>query len=104
MMHRRQRLAVAIALGLGGFAAACTAAPEYRWMKAGVDGKTYEKDRVTCLQTVDREFNPYYDFGPPGAAPTTQALFRDREAEDMFRNCMRQRGYRLVTIDPPQQR
>jgi hypothetical protein len=31
-------------------------------------------------------------------------LFRDREAEDMFRNCMRQRGYRLVTIDPPQQR
>jgi hypothetical protein len=104
MMRRRQRLPVAIALGLGGLAAACAAAPEYRWMKAGVDGKTYETDRVACLQTVDREFIPYYDFGPPGASSTTQAIFRDKEAEDMFRDCMRQRGYRLVTIDPPQRR
>lgn len=101
MVRRRQMLPLLSALGLAGFVAACAPGPEYRWMKAGVDDKTFENDRVACLQTVDREFNPYYDYGVPGAAGTEQRLFRDRAAEDMFRDCMRQRGYRLVTLESP---
>lgn len=96
---------LALVFGLAASVAACTA-PEYRWIKAGVDGKTYEKDRVGCLETVDRDFNPYYDYGPmiSGQTASGQRLFRNQAAEEMFRDCMRQRGYRLVTIEPGQTR
>jgi hypothetical protein len=98
MTYRRQ----ALALGLMATVAACATAPEYRWIKAGVDAKGYEQDRVACLQTVERDFNPYYDYGPlvSGQSASGRALFRSEAAEKMFRDCMRQRGYRLVTIEP----
>lgn len=88
------------ALGLGVAVAACGAPVEYRWIKAGVDAKGYEADRVACLQTVDREFNPYYDYGPPGSPPAQEEIFRQDAAEQMFRECMRGKGYRLVTVEP----
>ncbi len=92
-----------LALGMIVSLAAC-ATPEYRWIKAGVDAKTYEQDRVACLQKVDRDFNPNYDYGPMGgAAPQSeQSLFRDQAAEQMYRECMQQRGYKLVKIEPGQ--
>lgn len=101
-MSWRQQM---LALGVLGLVAACAAAPEQRWMKAGVNAKIYEADRVACLGTVDREFNPYYDYGPlvSGGTASGQRLFRNQAAEEMFRDCMRQRGYRLMTIEAPQQ-
>jgi hypothetical protein len=90
-----------LALGACGLIAGCAAAPDYRWIKAGVDAKGYEADRVACLQTVDREFNPMYDYGPPGSSSSQEAIFRQDAAEKMFRDCMRGRGYRLVKIEPP---
>jgi hypothetical protein len=94
---------LALALGLTASLAAC-ATPEYRWIKAGVDGKGYEQDRLACLKTVERDFNPYYDYGPPisGSSAAGQALFRDQAAEEMYRDCMRKRGYKLVKIEPGQ--
>lgn len=91
----------ALALGLMASVAAC-AAPEYRWIKAGVDAKAYEQDRIACLQKVDRDFNPYYDYGPifSGRSAAGQAMYRDQAAEEMYRDCMRQRGYKLVKIEP----
>jgi len=90
-----------LALGACGLLAACANAPEYRWIKAGVDAKGYEADRVACLQTVDRDFNPLYDYGPPGSPASQEAIFRQDAAEQMFRECMRGKGYRLVKIEPP---
>jgi len=92
-----------LTIGVCGVVAACAAAPEYRWIKAGVDAKGYEMDRRACLQTVDREFNPYYDYGPPGSSAAQEAIFRDQAAEEMFRDCMRGKGYRLVTVEPSRQ-
>jgi len=92
-----------LAFGLIGFASACVAAPEYRWIKAGADSKAYQVDRRACLETVDRDFNPYYDYGMPGNSRAQEAIFRQDAAEQMFRECMRGRGYRLVTIEPPKQ-
>ena len=88
-------------LGACGLVAACAAAPEYRWIRAGVDAKGYEADRVACLKTVDRDFNPLYDYGPPGSPASQEAIFRQDAAEQMFRECMRGKGYRLVKIEPP---
>jgi hypothetical protein len=93
------RMRLFLVLGLAGLSAAC-AAPEYRWIKSGADAKTYETDRRACLATVDREFNPYYDYGIPGNSRTQEALFRQDAAEQMFQECMRGRGYRLVTVEP----
>jgi hypothetical protein len=39
-----------------------------------------------------------------GQTASGQRLFRNQAAEEMFRDCMRQRGYRLVTIEPGQTR
>lgn len=91
-----------LALGVVGVAAACAAAPEQRWVKAGVNAKTFEADRVACLNVVDRDFNPFYDYGPPisGGSAAGQLMWRSRAAEQMYQDCMRQRGYRLVTVDP----
>ena len=69
-------------------------------MAAGVDAKAYEADRRACLETVDREFNPYYDYGTPGNSRSQEAIFRQDAAEQMFRDCMRGKGYRLVTVEP----
>ena len=101
-MSGRQRMLV---LGLVGLVAACAPGPEYRWMKAGVNAKVYEADRVACLGTVDREFNPYYDYGPmvSGGTASGQRLFRNQAAEEMYRDCMRHHGYRLIAVEPPQQ-
>lgn len=93
-----------LALGMGGLVAACGTPAEHRWIKAGVDAKAYEQDRRACLETVDRDFNPYYDYGPPGSPQSQEMLFRQNAAEEMFRDCMRGRGYRLVTVEHPQQR
>jgi hypothetical protein len=90
-----------LALGACALLAACASPPEYRWIKAGVDAKGYEADRVACLQTVDRDFNPYYDYGPPGSSAAQETLFRQDAAEQMYRECMRGKGYRLVKIEPP---
>lgn len=92
------------AVGVGTLVVACASPVEYRWIKAGVDAKGYEADRVDCLQTVDRDFNPYYDYGPPGSSGAQETIFRQDAAEQMFRECMRGKGYRLVKVEPPQQR
>ena len=90
-----------LALGACVLVTACATPPEYRWIKAGADAKTYEADRVACLQTVERDFNPLYDYGPPGSSGAQEAIFRQDAAEQMYRDCMRGRGYRLVTVEPP---
>jgi hypothetical protein len=83
---------------------ACTA-PEYHWIKAGGDETMYRTDRAACVAYTNEEFNPYYDYGPPGRGGSyaQEAMFRQMAAEDMFRNCMKRRGYRLVEAPPKQQ-
>lgn len=92
-----------LAIGLAGLVSAC-AAPEYRWIKSNTDTQAYQADLNACHQTVERDFNPYYDYGMPGNSRSQEALFRQDAAEQMFRECMQGRGYRLVTIDPPESR
>jgi hypothetical protein len=89
-----------LTIALLGSVAAC-AAPEYRWLKANTDTEVYRADLAACHETVDRDFNPYYDYGIPGNSRSQEALFRQDAAEQMFRDCMRGRGYRLVRVDPP---
>ncbi len=83
-----------------GTLAAC-AGPQYRWVKPGVDAATFQKDREACVSYVDREFNPFYDYGPAHrrASASEEALYKQIEAENMFRGCMKKRGYELVTIE-----
>ena len=94
-MHHRL-----VAVLLFGSLAAC-AGPEYRWVKPGVDAATFEKDRRACVQYVDDEFNPFYDYGPAHryVSASEEALYKQIEAENMFRRCMKRRGYELVTIE-----
>ena len=98
---------VVLKIGLVGgflvFLAAC-AAPEYRWIKPNTDSRAFRVDLQACHQTVDQDFNPYYDYGMPGASASAEALFRQDAAEQMFRDCMRGRGYKLVRIEPPGER
>lgn len=99
MAARTTLLTVAIL----GSVAAC-AAPEYRWIKANTDQAAFRADLTACHETVDRDFNPYYDYGMPGNSRSQEALFRQDAAEQMFRDCMRGRGYRLVRVEPPETR
>lgn len=91
---------IALTIGVAGLVSAC-AAPEYRWIKPNTDTPAYRADLHACHQTVERDFNPYYDYGIPGNSRSQEALFRQDAAEQMFRECMRGRGYRLVKIEPP---
>ena len=88
--------AMTILAGLAG-----CAAPEYRWSKPGTDAAAFEKDRQACIEYVDEEFNPFYDYGPPHryVSASEEALYKQIEAENMFRRCMKRRGYKLVTIE-----
>ena len=93
MSRFKQFAMFALALGAVG-----CAAPEYHWIKPGVDAKTFQKERAACVNYTDNEFNPYYDYGPP-IGPNSwaqESMFRHMAAEDMFRNCMKRKGYRLV--------
>ncbi|MEM9683882.1 MAG: hypothetical protein AAF942_11505 [Pseudomonadota bacterium] len=86
-----------LAIAALGLAAGCTPPPEKVWIKAGATPEAFDGDRKACLATVDRDFNPYYDYGIPGNRSSSQeALFRDDAAEQMYQNCMRGRGYELV--------
>lgn len=80
-------------------AAACTA-PEYRWIKQGVDAKTFETDRQFCVKYVNDEFNPYYDYGPVFRRPSVseEIMYQNIAADDMYRACMHGKGYKLMTI------
>lgn len=93
MSHLNRLPALALVLAV----AAC-AVPEYHWIKAGGDEPLYRKDRAACVAYTNEEFNPYYDYGPPGrnVSYAQEAMFRQMAAEDMFRDCMKRRGYRLV--------
>lgn len=79
--------------------AACTA-PDYRWIKQGVDAKTFETDRQFCVKYVNDEFNPYYDYGPAFRRPSVseEMMYRDVAADEMYRACMHGKGYKLIAI------
>jgi len=83
-----------------GSLAGC-AGPEYRWSKPGTDAAAFEKDRQACVQYVDEEFNPFYDYGPAHryVSASEEALHKQIEAENMFRRCMKRRGYKLLTVE-----
>ena len=80
-------------------AAACSG-PEYRWVKQGADAKTFEADRVFCVNYVNEEFNPYYDYGPVYRRPSIseEIMYRDIAADEMYRACMHGKGYKLMAI------
>ena len=92
------RLAILVPL----LSVAACATPEYRWVKQGVDQKTFAGDRNTCVKYVNDEFNPYYDYGPVyGYQPvSSQIMYRSIAAEEMFRACMYGKGYERITIQP----
>lgn len=101
MTIRTVVLTVGVLGGVLGLLSAC-AAPEYRWIKANTDSRAFQADVDACHATVQRDFNPFYDYGMPGSSRTEEALFRQDAAEQMFRECMQGRGYRLVRIEPPE--
>jgi len=103
MAVRTVVLTIGVLGGVLGLVSAC-AAPEYRWIKANTSERVFQADLNACHETVQRDFNPYYDYGMPGSSRTEEALFRQDAAEEMFRDCMRGKGYRLVTIEPPKAR
>ena len=86
------------------FLVVACAGPEYRWIKDGADQTSFQADRQACVEYVDHEFNPFYDYGPPHrrSSVSEEALFRQLAAEDMFKECMRKRGYQLVELPPKQ--
>ena len=79
--------------------AACTM-PDYRWVKQGVDQKTFDADRSFCVNYVNEEFNPYYDYGPVYRRPSVaeEMMHRNIAADEMYRACMHGKGYKLIAI------
>jgi hypothetical protein len=86
--------------------------PETRWEKAGADEKMAANDLTNCRRAAQQEafqVSPYYGvgygFGPPswrfrhwgfyGSDP----FYTEGRLTDF---CMRNKGYELVTIQPPQ--
>ena len=96
-MHAMSRLKPIAVFGLALAAAGC-AAPQYHWIKPGVDAATFNKERAACVAYTDKEFNPYYDYGPPLGRNSwaQESMFRHMAAGDMFRDCMKRKGYKLV--------
>lgn len=80
-------------------AAACSG-PEYRWIKQGADEKAFETDRAFCVNYVNEEFNPYYDYGPVFRRPSIaeEMMYRDIAADEMYRACMHGKGYELMAV------
>jgi hypothetical protein len=94
--------------------------PETRWEKAGVDEKVTANDLTDCRRAARREaFEtwPYFTYGPPywgfpywGWGPSYRGLpYWNRYSSNQFYAesrltdfCMRNKGYQLVTVTPPQ--
>ncbi|MBS0219328.1 MAG: hypothetical protein JSR91_01180 [Proteobacteria bacterium] len=89
--------------------------PETRWEKAGADEQATKSDLLTCRQAAQQETfisTPYYGlgygFGPyPGRFHRWNYFY---ESDRLYAQgrltdfCMRNKGYQLVTIQPPQTR
>lgn len=85
--------------------------PETRWEKAGVDEKTAASDLTNCRRAAQQEAflaTPYYygfGFGPPywrfrhGGFYESNRFYAEQRLTDF---CMRNKGYQLVTVPPPQ--
>ncbi len=82
--------------------------PETRWEKAGSDEKATQNDLVDCRRAARREAfeaSPYFAYGPPFWG----FRYWDRFESNRFYTenrltdfCMRNKGYQLVTVAPPQ--
>jgi hypothetical protein len=87
--------------------------PETRWEKAGADDNAMKSDLLTCRQAAQQETfvtSPYYGygfgFGPPfwrhrywPSYYYDNRFYTEGRLTDF---CMRNKGYQLVTIQPPQ--
>lgn len=78
------------------------ATQQYRWEKPGVTGADFAADRHACLVQTEDRFNPFEDFGWPfGRTPAAERHLNARlRYEQLFRDCMQARGYRLVPVPP----
>ena len=56
---------------------------------------------ATTTVNLGRETIALYDYGPPHrrVSASEQALYAQIEAENMFRQCMRRRGYKLIAVE-----
>ncbi|MBS0520843.1 MAG: hypothetical protein JSR90_19240 [Proteobacteria bacterium] len=94
-------------------ASACSF-PETRWEKAGSDEKATAADLSDCRRAARQEaFDawPYFVYGPPywgWGPPYWGPPYWSGVSSDRFYNegrltdfCMRNKGYRLVTVTPP---
>ncbi len=89
------------------FAVAACGLPETRWEKEGADEKLTAGDLTYCRKAARDEafrvdpfgtYSPYYGF-------RRWALFNDNRqiTESQLTDfCMRNKGYQLVTVTPPQ--
>lgn len=87
--------------------------PETRWEKTGVDEQATKSDLLACRQAAQQETfvaMPYYGFGY-GLGPYPGRFYRWNyfyESDRFYAQgrltdfCMRNKGYQLVTIQPPQ--
>ncbi|HEY6979887.1 hypothetical protein [Reyranella sp.] len=86
--------------------------PETRWEKAGADEKAANSDLLTCRQAAQQETfatSPFYGFGFGFGPPFGRFRHWSFYDSDRFYTegrltdfCMRNKGYQLVTIQPPQ--
>jgi hypothetical protein len=97
-------------------ASSACAFPETRWVKEGADDPATSHDLSTCRRAAQQETfeaAPYYGygFGPPfshyrhpwswGYFGGGDRLYTQGRLTDF---CMRNKGYTLITIPPPQTR
>ena len=88
------------------------AIPETRWVKPGADEKVAASDLSTCRRAAQQETfqaAPLYGFGFGFGAPYWRFRHWSFYESDRFYTenrltdfCMRNKGYQLVTIEPPQ--
>lgn len=92
-----------LVLLLAGATLAACAATDYYWVKEGADQATYVADRDACRHYVDRNFLPWYDYGPAWrrSTPADQMMGARVEIERLFRHCMEARGYKLMAVERP---
>jgi hypothetical protein len=87
------------------------ALPETRWVKEGADEKATSSDLVACRNAAQQETfdaSPYYGFGPPFWHFRRWGYYGYYGGDRFYTEgrltdfCMRNKGYALITIPPPQ--
>ena len=92
-------------LGLLLLAAAGCAFPDTRWVKPGADDKATADDLVICRHAAQQEsFSTPIFVSPVWAGRHWTHAEADRFYDEsrLTRFCMRNKGYELVTVPPPQ--